>query len=702
MNINLFGRGPSGGTPPNLGQHYPGDDEGRIAFWRAQIAQAQAWLDPYMKASRRIIKLYNNIPHGLRQKDLEDVGPEDVERMKGSMVFAWVDSQKAALMERNPEFRVTPESAASVGGEDMVRRQINYWYDVTGQFEQDDAIALDAFLSPWGIKKLGWNAVIEQQGDLFLTDASTIIVDDPQEENLAMLALNITRPTVWQDHERHLESHIALLETPGLDSEVEEIVQSNIDHHKALMDMEQPAVDTRIQWEAPFGSRWQPDDFVMDPFTQSNTKDAKWIAFRIRAPLYWWKRQPTFENTDRIEPNAQLSLGDGPRMARMQSDVFGDYAMVEGWEIWARDFPIGPNKNRNLMIVIADGSDGLQRHDEEWPYRYINDYPVSMVKFQDNVKTFINKPTLSLAGADNIHLLVSEFFDSMLYTMRKSKNLHLYDSDLMNPDQMDEVMNAADGGYYGVPGLKDMDGTPIQAVPFLSIENDRQQYLSSIMQFFDRVAGTAEPQRAISTETATEANIIERRSRAREESRIRRFESMQIETMEKFWQMHQQFMPEREILIDPRQKTFGTVSEEVARGQYRFAIDVGSQQQNKAVERKNLLDLYNLMVGSIPAFMNLGMPPPNIVIILEKLLSSYDIKNIEEILPGAPSEFMKTVQSAMQNPEDMSATIQAFERLSGGGSFGPSGNSTGAMNPQQFASSPSAPQRQTESAEQAG
>lgn len=693
--MNLFGRG--GNNPSSLGQHYPKDDEGRIQFWRGQIAQGQAWIEPYMKAGNRIIKLYNNIPHGLRQQELEHSGPDDIERMKGSMVFAWVDGTKANLVERSPEFSVTPESMASVGGEDIVRRQTNYWYDVTGQYEQDDQIVLDALLTPYGLKKIGWNAVVEQQKELYLTDASSIVIEDPQEENLAMLALNITRPTVWQDHEKHIDSHILLLETPNLDPEVMEIVEGNIEHHKALMSMEQPETDTRVQWEAPFAQRWQPDDFVMDPFSQLSMKDAKWQAWRIRAPLYWWKRQPTFDNTEFIEPSTQLALNDGPKMARMQTDTFGDYAMVEGWEIWARDFPVGPNKNRNMLITIADNCDKMIKHEEEWPYKFINDYPGVMLKFQDNVKTYINKPTLALAGADNIHLLVSEFFDSMLYTMRKSKNLHLYDSDLLSPDEMDKVMNAPDGTYYGVPGMKDIDGDPIRTVPFLQIENDRTQYLNSIMNFFDRAAGTPQPQQNIAAETATEANIIERRNTSREDSRVRRFETMQIETMEKMWQLHQQFLPEREVLIDPRTKKFGTVSEEVARGQYRFAIDVSSRSQSKAVERKNAMDLYNLIVASVPMFMQLKMPPPNIVAVLEKLLRTFDIKNVEQILPGSPSEFQDIMQSIGNNPEKAMEVMSAIENLSAGGSQGAMGGA-GSINSQLLSQSPATPGRQEQEA----
>jgi hypothetical protein len=303
-----------------------------------------------------------------------------------------------------------------------------------------------------------------------------------------------------------------------------------------------------------------------------------------------------------------------------------------------------------------------------------------------------------LAGADNIQQLVNEFFDSALYTMRKSKNMWLYDSDLMSKDEFDQVINAPGESAYGVPGLSTKQGPPVIPLPFFDVQSDKQNFIGQIMNFFDRTAGTPQPQSSITAETATESSIIEKRNSAREDARVQRFEHMQIETAEKFWQLHQQFLPERQFLIDPRTWRFAEVTEEVAKGQYQFRIEVSPRRQAKAVERKNWLDLYNILVGSIPAHLQLGMPPPNIVKALELLLRrGFDIRDPETLLPASESEFEQNIRDVMDDPLRLAQTVEAFKTLSGGGDFGPLGGNQ-SLNPQQLSQSPNTAGRQGEAA----
>ena len=188
----------------------------------------------------------------------------------------------------------------------------------------------------------------------------------------------------------------------GLPIEIVEILDDHIKHHDDLSDIDQPVVDTTVKWESPFGTRWQADDFLMDPYATEGLTDARWIAFRIRQPLHWWKNNPNYENTDNLKPNASLSIdGKGKRgfnyktlEGRDQGSTFEDYAMVEGWEIWARDFPVTLTENRNVLITFAEGHDKLLQHEEEWPYENIEDYPATLLKFTTNTKTWINKPIL--------------------------------------------------------------------------------------------------------------------------------------------------------------------------------------------------------------------------------------------------------------------------------------------------------------------
>lgn len=697
-------------------EHYPSDDKKRLAFWHSELKKAHDFMEPYMKAGARMARMYNNMSTTEREDDLEWSSHNDNEnnmRVKASLVFAWVDQSVANMLERNPIFNVSPGNSVATEGAPVVQEAINYWYEESGQFAQDRHLALDAHLLPFGVKKLGWNAVIDQQSDVYFGDISDTVIDDVDEENQALFEGNITRPTIHQDHVGHKDGHRELLESPGLDGETVQIIEDHIRHHEELENMDQPVIDTTVKWESPFGTRWQADDFLMDPYATEGLTDARWIAFRIRQPLHWWKSNPNFENTSDLKPNATLSV-DGKKTGsrgfsfsdlgknRDQGDTFQDFAMVEGWEIWARDFPINSKEARNVLITYAEGQDKIQQHDEEWPYDNIEDYPAALLKFTTNTKTWINKPILTLAGADNIQTLMNEFLDSMLYTLRKTKNIWIYDQNVFTKDELQSLLDAPDGSVFGVDNLNQFQGGtgPIIAMPFQQVPQDKEQFLNMIQNFLDRTAGTPQPSRNITAETATESQIIEKRNNAREGARANLFQGMQIETARKFWQLHQQFRPERQFLIDPRADRWVAVSEEVAKGEYNFRIDVAPRQASMAVERKNLLDLFNLLVGTIPAFLNLKLPPPNIAKALELLLRrGYDIQDPETLVPAAQSEVTKALESLQGDPEALRKAAEAFSTLKGGGDAGPAGDSPGPANPQQFGQGANAPARQAGEAE---
>ena len=694
-------------------EHYPTEDSGKISFWHSELKKSVDFIEPYMKAGRRMVRLYNNMATTEREDDLDWNSHNDAEnnmRVKASLVFAWVDQSVANMLERNPEFSVKPGNSIATEGANVVEKAINYWYDESGQFQQDRHIALDAHLLPYAVKKIGWSAVLENQKNVYFGDISDIILDDPEEENQVIFEGEVTKATVNQSHDEHIDAHQEFRDTVGLPVEIVEILDDHIKHHNALKELDQPVVDTTVKWESPFGTRWQADDFLMDPYATEGLTDARWIAFRIRQPLHWWKNNPNYENTEDLKPNARLSTdGKGKKgfnyktlEGRDQGDTFEDYAMVEGWEIWARDFPVTSTQNRNVLITIAEGHDKLLQHEEEWPYDNIEDYPATLLKFTTNTKTWINKPILTLSGADNIQTLMNEFLDSMLYTLRKSKNVFIYDQNTFDKDEIQAILDAPDGSVFGVDNLNQFSGgnMPILALPYQQVPNDKEQFLNMIQNFLDRTAGTPQPSRNITAETATESQIIEKRNNAREGARANLFQSMQIETARKFWQLHQQFKPDRQFLIDPRTNNWVAVSEDVAKGEYNFRIDVAPRQASMAVERKNLLDLFNLLVGTVPAFLNLKLPPPNIAKALELLLRrGYDIHDPETLVPASTSEVQDVIQTLSNDPVALQQALQAFSSLSGGGDFGPAGASPGPANPQQFAEGANAPARQTSEAE---
>jgi hypothetical protein len=594
------------------------------------------------------------------------------------------------MLDREPVFMVTPTTVASIDGAPVVSDIVNYWYRETEQIKQDKRCLLDAHLMPFAVKKIGWVTRFDDKEEVMMSDISDLILDDPSEENMFLRDGTITRVEPAQDHEAHIEAHMEELQSPFTSETTEAILEQHIDEHKILMDNPMPDVNVTIQYDAPFGMRWNPRDFLMDPMAQNGLHDARWIAFKVKAPLYHVKANGNYKGTEDLEPTSRPD--SAPAIADSPMD-FDDFGIVEFWEIWARDFPVGKNKRRNLLIAMVDSDhDKFLRNDDSWPYDRLEDYPCEIMNFQMDVDFWTNLPTLHLSGANNIQRLSNEYLDSMLSVTRKQKNIWLADPMYFAQRDVQNILAAPDGTVHMIEDLAQSQGSAIQPLPFHQIPGEKQQMLSQIHGLFDRTSGTPQPIRGEINETATEVSIAERRNTAREDARGNQFKDFQIRTMKKFWQLHSEFLPDRQILIDPRAEKVAQVDEEIAKGEYRFRIDVTSRAVAKSVEQKAMLDLFNLLVGVTPTFVSLGYQPPNLPEVLKMVLErGFELEDVERFLPGMQSS---AAEQTMNDPVARQALIENLSRLGGGGGA-VEGQGPGPVNPQQFAAQPAGGQPNT-------
>jgi hypothetical protein len=331
-----------------------------------------------------------------------------------------------------------------------------------------------------------------------------------------------------------------------------------------------------------------------------------------------------------------------------------DFGVVVLWEVWARRFSVVRGKRQNLLVVIAEqegegGSRGtILRHDSEWPYKRLKGYPGKLLCFHRSPEGWVSKPMLHMAGADNIQSLVNEQLDSFLATMRKQKNIIFYDSNVFTTEQVELALGANRDMAIGVQGLSQAQGNPVMALPFVSISGQKEQLIQQMMELFNTVAGTPGPGYDTGDETATEAAINERRTTAREAMRSDEYEQFQVETAESFWALHTQFLAGEEFPIDPDADQWAKIEGDVVRGSYRFRVDVASHATAQAIERKQWMDLLNLMSGIAPTAMQMGMPPPNLPWLAEQLLvRGYEIPNPEEVWPAIGQQGVPPQMGAM-------------------------------------------------------
>lgn len=662
---------------------YPKDEEGRIAYWERQLEYALQRMKPYMDVGDRISKIYYNQAANIREKAEDIPGLDDglPRRIKAGVVFAWIDQSIANMLERNPVFSIKPANTLGIAGAPVVESAINYWYRETGQFFHERRILLDAFFYPFGVKKLGWTTRLSERNEFDLTDISDKIIDDPYEAAAFLVAEIPLAVSVHQNHDEHIEAAMSVMQDPMVSQEIKDLyVQPYIDAHKRMLERPQADKDVSIQWESPYGVRWNPKDFVMDTFADNGIKDAQFIAFRWRRRTADVRSNPNYKNTKDLEPTAGARPIDAPP-ENLDDLGYDDFGFTIGWEIYARNFPVSPHRRENLLITLVPGHDKFLQH-EEWPFTHIEDYPVELLQFQQGTDTYLSNSTIHLAGGDNIQSLMNEFYDSCLSVIRKQKNVFFFDKDMFEEEDIENILQLPEGSAVRIEGLAQAKGRPIQALPFQQIPDDRMGMMKLLQDTFDRAMGTPQPIRASSPDTATEAAIIERRTTAREELRTNLFKEMQINTARKFWQLHQQFLPDRQFEIDPRTHQVAAVTEEIAKGEYRFIIDISSRAVAQSVELDRWMRLLNLATGITPTLMQLGFQPPNVMEIFKRLLQrGFGIQDVESILPGVTPDPM--MMNAMNDPLQRQMIIESLSKFRGGGSM-VEGGGPGPVNPQEF------------------
>ena len=642
---------------------YPKRQKERVSYWTNQISFTRHKIKPLFDASEVLVRQYFNEPATQREADLmaggsSGVQDEDVvRRTKSGIVYGWIDQSLANMLDRAPVFQVFPENKESAqridpndpnsltmsGGTGKIA---NYRYRETNQLRVDERIALDAFLFPYGVAKIGYNIDFDARKQELLQTGVDLELDDPEDENLFLSIGQEVRVSDTHDHRHHIQVHMAILQGQilGLDDAATELVEQTVlDHiemHKAFMNRKNPAADSNVKFESPYAVRWQPDMFLTDVYSSEGPTDSRWMAFGWELPIEEVQADPNYENTSDLTASRWK---DAPKKPDgLDSDGFD---VVRGWEVWAKNFPVGRGKFRDLIFTIAEDHDKFLRYEEEWPYDRIDDYPAETLVFQPGLRRWFHKAPLLMAGGDTVQALVNEVLDSYLSIVRKMKNLWLVDPQSgIDTKIMQDMLDAPDGGVVQVPGLIEAGGNSVVPLPFHDIPPEKGELLAILQQMFDRSAGTPQPVQLPGTDTATEASILEKRNTSRENRRSALLSEFQIRKAKKMWQLDTQFRPKKLFLLDKNADKFLEISAEMAKGEYNFTMDVTSHATALAVERSQWMDLLNLFAGLTPVMMQTFGMPPNLPELARRLLvRGFSEKVVEEILP-----MLETAATQMQ------------------------------------------------------
>ena len=675
---------------------YPKDNDGKLEWWRRRLQHATDYYRPFFEASQILLDQYNMQAATERERDMEDMAlsSDPATRIKTNIIYGWIDQSVSNIAAHDPKFNVTPFNKEGIGQERFVAKISDYWYRETGQLAQDKRTLLDAFLCPWGVSKLGYTIDFEEMTITNPLINPGKVIDDPVAESMFLSSGELTTVDTMQNHEEHIGIHLQAIQQPDTTPQGQEFLEAHIQDHQRLLDKDNAGNHSSIKWEAPYGRRWSPGDFLIDPFATDGIHDARWIAFRYVRHIDEMMVDDSLENTSGLEPNDELRMGNAPEASNIYE--VDDFGMVEGYEVYANNMVIGQSQRSNLFINFSPQHNKFFRYSEEWPFRHIDGFPVEMLNFNNSVTTWFNKPPLLLAGGDALQSLVNEILDSYLSVIRKQKNLFLYDPRYVSDTEINDILQADDMEAFEVEGLVESQGRAVQPVQFGDVQNDKGALLNMVQTMFDRSAGTPQPVALPQSDSATEANIMDKRNSAREDERAQAFKQFQIRKATKFWQLTTEFKPDRVFLIDPNAREFISITEDMAKGEYDFEIDITSGSKAVALERKQYLDLINLMGGLTEKIQQIYGEPPNIGELIKLLLvRGYEIHDPERILPFLDKPVGEVINpAAPQGGPPQNGAPKAPAKGPGqapGGQRGGARKPSGAVNPSMMAQPPQTP-----------
>lgn len=637
---------------------YPSSEQDQIAYWEREIAYCLQYYKPWFNASQYLLDQYNLDEATFQEQakvQYAGSGSDPTQRVKSNLVFGWIDQSVANAAANYPQFRVTPHNERAIGRQNSVAEISNFWYKSAGQLKQDKRTLLDAHLCPYAGGKLGWWADANQEAHQIISADPEFVEDDPEHENIMLITGLEMQVTDSQNHAHHIAEHVAALQDPELDPVAQLRIQHHIDWHKHMEERGTPTHSSNDQWESPFYTRWQPGDFLIDPLAQNGLTDARYVMFRWRRPLYEVQATPFFQNVIDLEPQSAHRLAGAPNKDRnllgMSTKLPDQFDVVEGWDIYARNFPKTAHRRVDLDLTIVPGHSKMLRRYDEWPYDTLQDYPAELLQLTLGIKSWHNHAPLLLAGGSSIQGLTNEILDSYLHIIRRTKNIFLYDPQYMEEDDIFDVLGADDMTAHPVDGLADAGNKAFVPVQFGDVPPEKGELVRIIHGLLDRSAGTPQPVSSVNPDSATEARNIDDRTSARENDRNAAFFAFQERKATKFWQLTAEFKPKRMFLIDPRnapdvQRAI-QVDDEIAAGQFGFEIEITSEANARSVERKQGMDLLNLVAGLAPLFQQKYGDIPNIAVILERLLrKGFDEHDIDTIMP-----FLKAAKDQTANGE---------------------------------------------------
>jgi hypothetical protein len=253
----------------------------------------------------------------------------------------------------------------------------------------------------------------------------------------------------------------------------------------------------KLKKEGLFLRRIPADTFRVSVSSKNKISRNDWVGY------YEWhyvediKRNTNYKNTAGLKQTG--SLKTEIRTPTMDKDENEHHGMIKIWKVW--------DLRSQVRHVIASNHDKFLQ--EDVPFTYL---PFAVIKFHEILDSFYPlPPTFEWLGPQDE---VNETREMQRAHRRRFYRRYTYKDGAIDVEELEKLEAGGDGVY----AKSNMDN-PLIPVPDAPLSSDVWQHLDASKLDFMTVSAIGGDQRGVAeSETATQANIIDQRSRIRESS----------------------------------------------------------------------------------------------------------------------------------------------------------------------------------------
>jgi hypothetical protein len=305
-------------------------------------------------------------------------------------------------------------------------------------------------------------------------------------------------------------------------------------------------VNELIKADSPFATRISPLDFLVDVEAKdSHLNDAGWCGVKWTKTLDEVKKDPRYENTKTLKPNAQVKT-EYPSNVKSPSDKTlensSDFERVEGWDIWSI-------KDRRL-ITIVDSHDKFLRNENGWPLEF-DGYPFETLFFNENPDELmpVSDVDIYLSAQDELNRFRSL---QLSHAKRVSQRKYIAQASAFDPEELDKLENGPDGTVLKSNGSVD---TAIRAMQDAGTSQDIYIAINQLKQSIGESSSVAAFEKGIAQkfDTATEPALIAQGTTIKRAERLQTLEDFYVRIAKKTGKILQQTLDPISIPLDERQ-----------------------------------------------------------------------------------------------------------------------------------------------------